>query len=66
LGEITDLVVKASLLLKLQADNPIKLFAFIVMLKTGISSKQVLLMLNLPLSKTGNQFSVMSKGRQIY
>ena len=36
------------------------------MLRSSISSKKVLQMLGMSLIKTGNQFSVMSKGRAIY
>jgi len=41
-NQIIPLVVKASVDLKLQSDNPIKLFCYIFMLKTSLPSKAVL------------------------
>ena len=51
---------------KLSAFNPIKLFAYCFVLRSQIQSKRALELLNMPQTKSGKQFSVLSKGRQIY
>ena len=52
--------------MKLTSFNPVKLFAFCFVQKSQLSSKQGLEALGLPLIKSGKQFNILNKGRQIY
>lgn len=59
-------VITATKYIKLSAMNPLKLFAYCFLLFSQISSKRVLELLGLPFTKSGKQFSILSKGRYIY
>jgi hypothetical protein len=59
-------VIEASKYIKLTSLNPAKFFAFCFIQKSQLSSKQGLELLGLPLTKSGKQFSILSKGRQLY
>lgn len=59
-------VLAASKLIKLTACNPVKLFAYCFMYKSQLPGKTSLELLGLPLSKSGKQFSILNKGRQLH
>ena len=59
-------MLDATKYIKISALNPLKMFVYCFITKSQLSGKKALEVLGLPTTKTGKQFSLISKGRQIY